>query len=210
MIFGDRFGGSMRDLLFVYGSLSEGQTHFKKIESYIDSQQEATALGAVYRLPVGTTAYSVQGMQKISGHVVTLKNPDVVIPLLDQFYGFNVSNPDTSLFYRVSGEAQLSDSGERVQTAVYMINPTKMPRGSQLITDGDWRKALTEKPSLPYVLSDKQRGYIVKLGKLTGRATLPIDLTLYRELMNLELVVDKGRRLALTTLGQDVFRYIAD
>lgn len=55
-------------------------------------------------------------------------------------------------------------------------------------------------------LTEKQRQYIVKLGNSSGRDILPINLDLYRELIKLELVKDKGRRLALTTLGQDVFR----
>jgi hypothetical protein len=33
-------------------------------------------------------------------------------------------------------------------------------------------------------------------------------MELYRELMKLELVVDKGRRLALSKLGQEVARYL--
>lgn len=55
-------------------------------------------------------------------------------------------------------------------------------------------------------LTEKQRSYVVKLGKCSGRDIVPIDLNLYRELLKLELVVDKGRRLALTPLGQNVFK----
>ena len=38
---------------------------------------------------------------------------------------------------------------------------------------------------------------------------IPIDdLTLYRELMKLELIVDKGRRLALSSLGKEVYNHL--
>jgi hypothetical protein len=57
-------------------------------------------------------------------------------------------------------------------------------------------------------LTEKQATYIQRLGRSSGREIVPIDLTLYRELMNLELIVDKGRRLALSKLGQEVFRHL--
>ncbi|MNS72308.1 hypothetical protein D3C72_1057130 [compost metagenome] len=66
-----------------------------------------------------------------------------------------------------------------------------------------------EEPALTAKLSDKQVTYIQKLGKSSGREIIPIDLTLYRELMNLELIVDKGRRLALSKFGQEVYRHLA-
>jgi hypothetical protein len=57
-------------------------------------------------------------------------------------------------------------------------------------------------------LTDRQRQYIVKLGHITGRKILPIDLGLYRELMKMQLIEDKGRRVALTKLGSEVFQQI--
>ncbi len=60
--------------------------------------------------------------------------------------------------------------------------------------------------SILSILTERQEAYIKKLGKSTGREIVPIDLPLYRELMNLELIVDKGRRLALSKLGHEVYR----
>ena len=57
-------------------------------------------------------------------------------------------------------------------------------------------------------LSEKQATYVKRLGKSTSREIVPIDLNLYRELMNLELIVDKGRRLALSKLGLEVYRHL--
>lgn len=57
-------------------------------------------------------------------------------------------------------------------------------------------------------LTENQKRYILKLGASSGRDIVPIKLELYRELMNKGLVVDKGRRLALTALGKEVYRYL--
>ena len=76
------------------------------------------------------------------------------------------------------------------------------------IENGDWRQSLKENPVLPDSLTEKQVCYIRKLGASSGRDIVPIDLQLYRELMKLDLIVDKGRRLALTKLGKDVYRFL--
>lgn len=53
-------------------------------------------------------------------------------------------------------------------------------------------------------LSPAQKAYVLKLGECKGREIVPINLDLYRQLIKLELVVDKGRRLALSSLGKQV------
>ncbi len=58
-------------------------------------------------------------------------------------------------------------------------------------------------------LSSRQASYVKKLGQISGRDILPIDLDLYRELMKLGLIIDKGRRLALTDLGKKVAAQLA-
>ena len=57
-----------------------------------------------------------------------------------------------------------------------------------------------------YNLSEQQKNYIIKLGGSRGRDVVPINLGLYRELMQLDLIVDKGRRLALTKRGKDIYQ----
>jgi hypothetical protein len=68
---------------------------------------------------------------------------------------------------------------------------------------------MREEPVFTEKLSEKQKSYVQRLGAISGREIVPIDLGLYRELMNLELIVDKGRRLALSKLGQEVYRYLS-
>lgn len=57
-------------------------------------------------------------------------------------------------------------------------------------------------------LSNEQKQYLAKLKSATGRQVVPINLRLYRELLNLDLIVDKGRRLALSKLGNEVIRFL--
>lgn len=60
-------------------------------------------------------------------------------------------------------------------------------------------------------LTDKQRSYVLKLGAARARDIVPIqDLNLYRELLKLEMIVDKGRRLALSQLGRQVYQHLID
>jgi len=66
----------------------------------------------------------------------------------------------------------------------------------------------SQKPNFLDQLTAKQVNYIKKLGSSSGRDIVPIDMELYRELMKMELIVDKGRRLALTKLGKEVFSYL--
>lgn len=198
----------MRDLLFVYGSFANGMVHYNRIASSIEHAEPCTVFGTVFRLPVGYPAYHSQGAQRIEGHLIRLQKPEVMIPLLDQFHGFDQSDLEKSLFHRLMTEAETS-SGEKVLTQVYSVNLKRLCRRAEVIIDGDWKKALQEKPALPQQLTEKQRSYISRLGKSSGRDIVPIDLNLYRELLKLELVIDKGRRLALTSLGQDVFKYLS-
>ena len=197
----------MRDKLFIYGSFSEGMVHFDRIASAIVESKPAHVFGSIFRLPVGYPVFHLQGAQKITGQLVTVQKPEVIFPLLDQFHGFNSMDLEKSLFHRLAVEAETAT--ERILTAVYSVNLKKLCKRAQLIMDADWQKSLSENPTLTQRLTEKQRNYLLKLGRSSGRDIVPIDLGLYRELMKLDLVVDKGRRLALTPLGQDVFRYLS-
>lgn len=191
---------------FVYGSLTEGLVHFSKIKDFVLSSQSAQIKGSAYRLKVGYPVVLEEGQDMVSGLVVTLNNNALLIGLLDEFHGLNPLHPEKSLYYRKDVVANLGDSKEVVYT--YFLNPAKLPKNSIHIENGDWILSLQQQPALTEKLSDRQRSYILKLGASSGRDIVPIDLPLYRELMNLELIVDKGRRLALSKLGHEVYRYL--
>jgi gamma-glutamylcyclotransferase (GGCT)/AIG2-like uncharacterized protein YtfP len=207
----------MTKRVFVYGSLSEGFVHFDKIAGAVHYSEKARVNGAAYQLRVGypvllkenSQAHSQEDRQhKIAGQLVELNSTDLMIPLLDGFYGFSSLDPSKSLHFRELGFAEL-ESGETVECWVYYLNPKKLPPTARLIHDGDWESRIRG-PKFTDQLSDRQKIYIRRLGAATGREVVPIDLPLYRELMNLELIVDKGRRLALSKFGQEVCRYLGD
>ena len=125
---------------------------------------------------------------------------------MDSFHGVHPTDPAKSLFHRKLlpvADAALSELN------VYMMNPAKLPKNSVEISGLCWRKSLFETPPLPATLTEKQKEILRQLGNVKGRDVVLVkDLTLYRDLMKLELIVDKGRRLALSALGKDVFQYL--
>lgn len=193
--------------LFVYGSFCEGQVHFEKIRALVEQIEVANVVGSVYRLPVGYPVFLEQGSQQVQGSLIRFKNPELAFTLLDEFHGVSQTNPGEGVYLR--SEINVHLVGGMEKTYVYAIQPTRLPRTAKLIEGGDWKRSLEEQLALPARLTDRQRNYIRKLGQSSGREIVPIDLNLYRELLHLDLVVDKGRRLALTSLGQDVFRFLA-
>ena len=192
---------------FVCGSMSEGMVHFTKIQNFIESSVSARIQAAAYRLKVGFPAL-LQGEGFVDGHLVEIRSTDLLINLLDEFYGYNAQFPEKSLYCRQETDVQIEGSSEMVKAWVYFLNPKKLPANATLIADGDWKKSMDLEPVLTSKLTERQITYIQRLGKSTGREIVPIDLTLYRELMNLELIVDKGRRLALSKFGQEVYRHL--
>ena len=192
---------------FVYGSMSEGMVHFNKIQNFIESSVVARIQAAAYRLKVGFPAL-LKGEGWAEGQLVEVRTSDLLLGLLDEFYGFNSQIPEKSLYLRQEVEVLVDGWTEKVRAWVYFLNPMKMPGNAVLIEDGNWKKSLESEPALTSKLTERQITYIQRLGKSTGREIVPIDLILYRELMNLELIVDKGRRLALSKLGQEVYRHL--
>ncbi|MEQ1877452.1 MAG: gamma-glutamylcyclotransferase family protein [Bdellovibrionia bacterium] len=196
------------ETLFVYGSLTQGMVHYSRIAGHIENQAPAAAQGSVYRLEVGFPVFVNQGTTPVSGILLTLKPNEVLGKLLDEFHGFSAIQPDQSLFLKTPIEVRIEGREEPVQTKTYGMNPAKLPRTAVLIGDGDWMKSLSERAPMTQGLTTNQKTYIQRLGRSTGRDIVPINLDLYRELMNKGLIVDKGRRLALTALGQEVYRYL--
>lgn len=194
--------------LFVYGSFVEGRVHHKKLSNFIKDERPAYAKGAAYRLPVGFPVLASAGEDWVPGQIVEFEGPDILFRLLDEFHGVNLSAKEKSLFFRepVLVKASAKEAPEMIEA--YVINPAKLTSAAKRIENGDWPTDLNENPSLLFRLTDKQKDYVHKLGSSTGRDIVPIDLNLYRELMKLDLIVDKGRRLALTKLGKDLYRYL--
>lgn len=194
---------------FVYGSFCEGMVHFSKIQNFVESSVFARVKATAYRLKVGFPAMVKGGSDLVPGQLIELKGSDLLLSLMDEFHGYNRLDPDKSLYSREEIEVHPEGMSAPVKAWIYFLNPLKLPVNATVISGGDWRRSMEEQPVLTSKLSDKQVTYIQRLGRSSGREIVPIDLTLYRELMNLELIVDKGRRLALSKLGQEVYRHLA-
>jgi gamma-glutamylcyclotransferase (GGCT)/AIG2-like uncharacterized protein YtfP len=207
--------------LFVYGSFADGMVHFSKINQYVVQRQKAFAFGEVYRLPSGFPVYFPveQGQQleahpravvdRVPGEFVTLQAPDLVFKILDEFHGFSPLMPEKSLYKKEIVEIQTS-AGDLKKAIIYVLNRSKLPKHSVRVPQGDWVTDLLMRPPITESLSEKQITYIQRLSKSSGREIVPIDLELYRELMKLDLIVDKGRRLALSRFGKEVARFLPD
>jgi gamma-glutamylcyclotransferase (GGCT)/AIG2-like uncharacterized protein YtfP len=194
---------------FIYGSMSEGLVHFSKISDFISSSEEATIQSHAYRLKVGYPVLVEGGQDLIPGQLVTMRTlttSELLLSILDEFHGFQRLDEAKSLYIR--REIIVETGGHQVQAWCYFLNPKKLPSNAARIEGGDWKASLRRDPPLTAKLTDRQRNYVQRLGASIGREIVPIDLGLYRELMNLELIVDKGRRLALSKLGQEVYRYL--
>lgn len=193
--------------MFVYGSLFQGQVHFRLIESYLENSTAGFIVGSAFRLKVGFPVVLNQGQDVVPGQLVELKASEMALGMMDEFHGFNPLEPEKSLYHRQETEVT-SEGGIKTLAWCYFLNPKKLPTTAKAIVDGNWIGSLESEKPLTAQLTERQVTYIQKLGKCSGRDIVPIDLPLYRELMNLELIVDKGRRLALSKTGQEVYRYL--
>lgn len=199
---------------FVIGSWTEGMLHFQKLRPFIVSYESATVQAQAYRLPVGFPVLVAQNSGSesasdlISGQLVELQYDQTLLALMDTLHGVHANDPSKGLHQRMTAKVTKS-SGEVDEAQVYFFNPKKLTSKAQRIHGGVWQESLTLNPPLTEQLSEKQRTYVLKLGAAKGRDIVPInDLSLYRELMKMELIVDKGRRLALSPLGKEVYNHL--
>jgi gamma-glutamylcyclotransferase (GGCT)/AIG2-like uncharacterized protein YtfP len=195
-----------QESLFVCGALCEGMVNFEKLKSFVLRVRPALAKGSAVRLPVGYPAICLEGSDAIQGQLLDLEASEALFHILDEFHGFKASKPDKSLMIKAELDIVCEDIQSRAPA--YVLNPSRMPARLEKIPQGDWLKNLRDNPPLTERLTDKQKQYITRLGASSGREIVPIDLELYRQLMSLEIVVDKGRRLALAKLGKELYKYL--
>ena len=194
------------EFLFVYGSMAPGRVHYGRVSEFVKETMPAFVKGSVFRLVSGYPVYSADGVDLVPGTLLRLEAPSTLWKILDEMNGYSAASPDKSLFHRILAAAEAD--GKSVNCQIYSVNGCKLPRSASKISGGDWLADIKEREPMVNLLTVNQRTYIQKLGRSTGRDIVPINLDLYRELMNKGLIVDKGRRLALTNLGQEVFRYL--
>lgn len=208
-------GGFMATMrFFVIGSWTEGMFHFQKLKPFIVSYETATIQAQAYRLPIGfpvlvAETSSNSGCDLITGQLIELKYDETLLVLMDSLHGVNLKDAAKGLHQRRTVKI-FKASGDQDEAQVYFFNDRKLSSKASRISGGVWQDSLVQNPPLTEQLTEKQKVYVLKLGSVKGRDIVPInDLTLYRELMKLELIVDKGRRLALSSLGKEVYNHLA-
>jgi gamma-glutamylcyclotransferase (GGCT)/AIG2-like uncharacterized protein YtfP len=193
---------------FMIGSWTEGMMHFQKLMPFIVSYEPATIHATAYRLPIGFPVITEDKTQAIQGQLIELRVDDTLLALMDTLHGVKVNDPAKGLHYRAKAQVTKA-SGQVDLVEVYFFNPKKLTSKAKVIAHGHWKQSLQDEQPLPLQLSEKQKTYVLKLGAVKGRDIVPInDLALYRELMKLDLIVDKGRRLALSSLGKEVYNHL--
>lgn len=194
---------------FLYGIYDEGQKCFSRFQNFIKSSQSAYVTGSLYKLSCGLPLLTPQGDKMIPGRLVELDVADSYWPILDALNGYNASvGPKKNFIVRQTLNVILPEADVVVAQA-YCLSSERKTESCQeievadLVADGQiFEKSLVDK------LTERQKTYIQKLSQAKGREIVPVDLALYRELISLELIVDKGRRLALTNLGHEVSLFL--
>lgn len=204
---------SVQKTVFVYGSFTKGLIHNTKIEQYIEVREKAYVYGHAYLLNVGYPTLVLDGpklkskpAQKIYGEMLTLCAPDLVHRILDDFHGVSLSVPEKGLYFK--SQAMVYTQDNSLESIIYHLNPKKLCKSSAYIAGGNWQEAFERAPRPQDLLTEGQIEYMKHLSSIKGRQTHRYNLDLCRQLMKLEMVVDKGRRFSLTRLGKDVLRYL--
>ncbi len=199
----------MRQNFFTYGAFSQGKVHYPKYSQLIQNSEKASVRGEVYRLRSGYPLIELnpEGL-RIQGSLCELTVTESFWSILDELLGFDSMRPEKSLFLRQTVQVERED-GTLIEAQIYGLNPKKVTSTDKKITNGDWHQDLLDRPPLVEQLADRHREYIFKLSKCKGRDIVPIKLDMYRELMSLEMIVDKGRRLALTSLGLETSLFLS-
>lgn len=193
---------------FSYGAFDQGQVHHSKISNFIVSDKPALIKGDMHLLRCGYPVLSYDPSKEFAeGRLVQLQVTESFWAILDQLVGFDPQRPEKSLLQRVEVPTRV-DNYSQVAAFTYVLNPKKITSAHKKITGNDWRKRLLDNPPITSQLQQRQKLYIEKLSHSKGRDIVPIKMDLYRELMNLELIVDKGRRLALTPMGKEAALFL--
>lgn len=200
----------MAESFFLYGAYES--VCYPRFKDLVTESQPAFIRGTLSRLHCGMTLVKQTGDQIISGRLVSLRLPESGWPILDGLSGYDSVSPKRCWVHRQPVNAFLAD-GVSLPSQTYVLNPEKwriVPEDldQAKMATKEWQEFAKGQQGLFEKLTDRQKEYIMRLSRAKGREIIPVDMSLYRELMSYELIVDKGRRLALTKLGQEISLFI--
>ena len=195
---------------FLYGIYAEGQKCFPRFQNLIESEtglRAAYVKGSLNKLACGLPLLSSQGDQMIPGQLVKLNIAENHWPILDAINGYNPLNLKKSLLVRETVEVVVPESAS-VTAQAYCLNFARTAQTFDQLKDNEVNEILSQPVGLVEKLTERQKTYLQKLSQAKGREIIPVDMALYRELMSLELIIDKGRRIALTRLGLEISHFL--
>lgn len=194
---------------FCYGPFAKGQTHYKKIVNLIQSEKRSFAKGHMYQLRCGMPAFiaSEEG-GLVDGTMLELKVTNSFWSIMDELLGYDPYKPDKNLYQRTQFPIKVGDFSTQLAWS-YTLNPKKITKGLKLIAENDWQAYFRKNHTVLDILEERHKEYISRLAKSKSREIVPIKMDLYRELINMELIVDKGRRLALTPMGKETALFLS-
>lgn len=193
---------------FLYGVYDENQKCHPRFKDFIVKKERAYVKGSLHVLHCGLGLMSTEGQSMIPGTLVEMECPESYLPILDMLSGFDAMAPKKSFVHRQIVHASVLEAPS-VEVQTYCLNPDKKIPGLRKLEGDELNMYFTNnKESVIDKLTERQKIYIQKLAQAKGREIVPVDMALYRELMSLELIVDKGRRLALTRLGTEVSLFL--
>lgn len=193
---------------FLYGVYDEDQQCHSRFKEFIVSKDKGYVKGALYQLNCGLSLMSTEGSSLIPGHFVHMEFPETYLSVLDALCGYDMASPKKCFVTRKPVDVFGLESASQ-QAQAYCLNGEKKISGLRFIGEEHVQPAMfSHTDSLIDKLTERQKTYIQKLAQARGREIVPVDMALYRELMSLELIVDKGRRLALTKLGSEISLFL--
>ncbi len=201
------------EFFFVGNTLQEKQLR-QNLEPYILSSKDRWVKGSLYHDEIGFVYFSELGNELIKGELISFVDASVIFSLIDEIFDFRPTSPqrgitikkEIEIFENSDNHSSLPESSP-VLVQAYVLNPSKTSK-VKLIEGSDWKAGFEKTPCYLDSLSEPQVTYLTKLSSSSGRDIVPINMPLYRELMKLNLIVDKGRRLALSPLGKQVCSYL--
>lgn len=132
------------EYFFVYGTFMEGFYNYDRaLKGHVTSRAPARLEGvALYHMERKGYPAMIPGEGAVQGELITLDDPEALLPLLDRIEDYRKGGADNEYDRRLTAVTNL-DSGEQVTAYAYWyrrddLNAPENP--AQLLPGGDWRR----------------------------------------------------------------------
>jgi gamma-glutamylcyclotransferase (GGCT)/AIG2-like uncharacterized protein YtfP len=130
--------------VFVYDVFLKDAVKHVKIFSYIDTWARAEVAGNLYQLPTGLPILvEEENAGKVYGEVMTFKQLDTVLKIIDAQEGYRPEIPEKSWLFREIRDVTITETGKKFPAYVYVFPKEKFNAKDMFAVyahGGDWRK----------------------------------------------------------------------